>query len=29
MEILVNTDKYKYKINWLNKFLKSVKKTTY
>ena len=23
----VNTDKYKYKINWLNKFLKSVKKT--
>ena len=23
----INTDKYKYKINWLNKFLKSVKKT--
>ena len=23
----VNTDKYKYKISWLNKFLKSVKKT--
>ena len=23
----VDTDKYKYKINWLNKFLKSVKKT--
>ena len=23
----VSTDKYKYKINWLNKFLKSVKKT--
>ncbi len=22
----INTDKYKYKINWLNKFLKSVKK---
>ena len=23
----VNTDKYKYKISWLNKFLKSIKKT--
>ena len=23
----VNTDKYKYKIDWLNKFLKSIKKT--
>ena len=23
----INTDKYKYKINWLNKFLKAVKKT--
>ena len=23
----INTDKYKYKINWLNKFLKSVQKT--
>jgi len=23
----INTDKYNYKINWLNKFLKSVKKT--
>jgi exodeoxyribonuclease III len=23
----INTDKYKYKITWLNKFLKSVKKT--
>ena len=23
----INTDKYKYKINWLNKFLKSIKKT--
>jgi exodeoxyribonuclease III len=23
----IDTDKYKYKINWLNKFLKSIKKT--
>ena len=23
----INTDKYKYKIDWLNKFLKSIKKT--
>jgi exodeoxyribonuclease III len=23
----INTDKYKYKINWLNKFLESIKKT--